>query len=298
MNFPILKPGYSDFVDEVKYEVIATRDDRNDKKFTIIHTLYGQSYITQLLQSGEAQFSVLLLFKNSSERQYFASEPTGIKYENNKIVVEQIIEIKFSYAPEITPYIVILNDAVIASTDKNSGLSKFWQHGNNINIPEHSRIALHPKITFTSGGLTALFKRELRKDYKDGVMEVSVSEHTSEKEVPVTLVCGRDVYDFLGKYDTSEPNTIPEPTTPNELLFFAIITNALSALYAYMQTVHETNNKYEERGVLFSHLNDLKEKTKTSWEDEGQVFNPSLAATRMLPYMLDLKILNDEHEDE
>lgn len=293
MHFPILQPGCADFMQEVLYEVVATKKGR---EITITHTLVGQSFINQLIQRDEAQFSVRLLFRDSSERQHAVCKNADIKFEDGKIVGKQIIKSNFDYFPTIMPSVVILKDDVITATDKASGLNEFWQH-KDLNIPKYSRIALFPKIESSDNEeLSSLLKIDLNEDFDKGEMEVQVNEHANGSEAPVTLLCGQDVYDQLRQIRPVDPRVLPESKSTIESLRLAIVTNILCALYAYMQQLHVGDGdvgKYEESGVLFYHLKKLEEVTGKSWKDED--FSPSLMATKMLPYMLDKKILNIEN---
>lgn len=293
MSYPILKQGCADFLEGISYEVVA---NQSNKTVTIVHTLTGQSFVSKLLKYNKAQFSVLLLYRNGSERIHYACEATDVKFEGTKVVGKQEIEKKFSYAPEITPSIIILNDTVIPVADESSGLDEFWKHGGDIKIPKYSRIALSERLKFSSGGLSSLFKIEHETNFDQGIMDVKVNEHSNEGEIPVTLLCGQDVYDQLHKIPPVEFNTLPKSTSPPESLRLAIITNALCAMYTYMQQLHKSDNEYEESGALLDHLNMLEEKVGRNWQDEN--FTPILAATKMLPYLLDAKVINGEHDDE
>ncbi|MDD9860023.1 MAG: hypothetical protein OXU40_06200 [Nitrospira sp.] len=289
LDFPVLKPSGIDFAEGVSYEVGARQSDgklTTDGKLTITHTLKGRSFIQQLIKDGDAKFSVLLLYKDSSERQTYQCPHDEISIkDDSSIVATQIVPRDFSYAPEIMASIIILKEKDI-SADASSGLTDFWKHG-VYKIPQYSRIALAPKLKFTRGGVSNLIEVNHAKSLDLGEMKVRVNEQAGEGKKPVSLWCGKDVYDELHKV----PGGSQGPHDPVESMRWAIITQALCAVYAYMQNVKNLNPAYEASGVLLDHLELLREKTDEDWEDPD--FNPSLAATKMHPYV----ILSDEVDD-
>ncbi len=278
LDFPVLVEDDGDFVEGVSYEVEA-KARQIDRKLEIRHTLRGQSFISKLVKSGDAKFSVLLLYRDSAERQHHLHD-TDISINDHEIIATQTIPIKFSYAPEITPSIVIL-EAKKLTVDASSGLTDFWEQGEYFDIPQYSRVALGLKLKFTAGDLSKLMKVISDEKLGDGEMKVEVNENVGEGETPVSLYCGQGVYDELNKI------TPAEPSNSVESMRSAIITQALCAIYAYMQNL---NNDHEASGVLAAHLDMLEEKTNLNWRDDN--FSPSLAATRMQPYAI--KALSDE----
>ena len=285
LDFPVLKKDCGDFSEEVSYEVEAHRDGENLK---ITHTVKGQSFISQFVKNSDANFSVLLLYRDCSERHNHLCNTDAISTINdNQVVATQTIPIKFSYAPEVTPSIIVLKDKKI-SVDASSGLTDFWKQGERLDIPQYSRIALGQKLKFTSGDVSKLMKVEFDDKRGDGEMQVVVRESAGEGETPVSLLCGKDVYYELHKI------TQKDPTIPAESLRWSIITQALCAVYAYMQNLVRTNEDYKAGGVLAAHLEMLESKTEENWENEE--FDPSLAATKMQPYVL--KMLDGGDDDD
>ena len=284
LDFPVLRQESGDFVEDVSYEVKAIRDAQ---KITVTHIIKGQSFIRQLVKNTNAKFGVLLLYRDSSERQHHSCDVNSISTRDNEIVVEQIISLGFPYAPEITPSIIILEDQNI-TVDSSSGLTDFWGIGERFHIPQYSRIAIAPKLKFTSGDVSKLMEVVFDEKLSYGEMRVVVDEGAGEGERPVSLVCGKDVYDELYKIKKTEPNT------PIEAMRSAIVTQALCAVYAHMKNLQNPNEDYETSGVLAAHLEELEDKTGENWEYED--FNPSLAATKMRPYVI--KAFNEESNDD
>jgi len=268
LDFPVLQEDSGDFVDAVSYQVAATRFD---KSITVTHTLNGSSYISQLINEGDAQFSVRLIYRDSSERYHESCSAPGA-------CVTQTIPLKFSYAPEILPSIVLLDDREI-TVDDASGLTDFWMKGTRFSIPKYSRIALGQRMSFTDGGVQNLMRLICDKNLGKGEMKVVVKEVAGEGETPVDLVCGENVFDCLRKM---KKITEANPTVANQPMGHAIVTQALCAVYAYMKNL---NSDQEVGGVLKAHLQMLEKKTDMSWDD-GDEFNPSLAATKMWPYII------------
>lgn len=273
LDFPVLQQASGDFVADVSYEIEASR---SAKELTITHTLKGQSFVQQLIKNSDAVFSVLLLYKGSSERQF--CKTADISANNNAIVAKQIIAIDFSYAPEISPSIFTLQEKKI-TVNNTSGLTDFWKQGDSFKIPQHSRIALSSKLQFTSGDVSKLLRIVWDKKFNDGEMKVEVNEYAGEGETPVTLLCGKGVYDQLHKVNKAEPKTAAESMRS------AIVTQALCAVYAHMKEYTTRDDPDPVGGVLSAHLEMLKEKTGESWDDDD-TFDPSLAATKMQPYAI------------
>jgi len=272
LDFPVLQEDSGDFVDAVSYQVAA---HRFADKIEIAHTLNGSSYISHLISEGVAQFSVRLIYRDSSERYHESCSAPDV-------CVKQTIPLTLSYAPEILPSIVLLDDREI-TVDDASGLTDFWAKGSRFFIPKYSRIALGPQLFFTDGGVQSLLRLKLDEDLCAGEMKVVVNESAGEGETPVALVCGEKVYDCLKNVSALHP------ATASQSMGHAIITQALCAVYAYMQNLDPDQ---EVGGVLKAHLQMLEDEAGTGWCDED--FNPSLAATKMRPYVI---LKDGEHHD-
>ena len=272
LDFPILRKDSSDFSAEISYEVEARQDNG---KLYVTHSLKGRSFISNLIENGKAKFSVSLLYRNSSERQYHPyCQITPMR--DNAIVVKQTVPIDFSYAPEVITSIVALEDEKI-TVENSSGLTDFWEQGECFSVPQYARIAIGPKLTFSKGDVSHLMKYEHDAELGDGEMKVKVDEYAGEGETPVRLLCGKDVFDQLSKA------TRAEPSNADESMSLAIVTQALCATYAYMQNL-DKDKRDEVGGVLSIHLEMLERKTGENWGDDS--FDPSLAATKMQPYVL------------
>ena len=281
LDFPVLQQGGGDFADEVSYTV---EGEETAGEIKITHTLKGQSFIRRLIEDGDAKFSVLLFYPDRSQRQSHVCETENVDKNNNGIVATQIIPIDFSYAPEVRPSIVILTSKKI-TVKKSSGLTDFWEQGEHFNILEYSRIAIGRKLKFTSGNISKLMKVIVDINRGDGEMAVVVQENAGEGETPVTLLCAKDVFDQLHKASRIKPHNATES------MRWAIATQALCAVYAYMQNLDED---YEVGGPLLAHLEVLEKQTGENWTSEG--FDPSLAATKMHPYVLEN--FDDEVDDD
>lgn len=277
LDFPVLQKDGGDFLEGVLYEVEASRLSGAIK---VEHVLKGNSFIRQLVKSGGAKFSVSLLYRDSSERQFHSCNDNEIIERDSEIVAIQKIPVIFSYAPEISPSIVIMEDGKF-SVDSSFGLDGFWETGSRFDIPKYARIALAQKLKFTSGDVSSLIRIEFEEKFGDGEMSVSVNENAGEGETPVVVLCGKGVYGALVKAKQAEPSDL------SGSLRSAIVTQALCAVYGYMQKL---GNEYETGGVLAAHLEVLESETNLNWEHEN--FDPCLAATKMRPYFT--SVLNGE----
>ncbi len=280
LDFPVWQQDCANFVEGVFYEVEANEIDGNLK---IEHRLNGQSFIRQLIKNSGATFSASLFYGDSSERQSYLCDAGHIFINDDSVIATQTIPMNFSYAPEISPSIIILENTKI-TIDASTGLTDFWNIGDHFDIPENSRIAVGRKLKFTSGDVSKLMKVMSGKTLGPGEMEVIVDENAGEGEIPVSLLCGQGVYDELQKIKQIEPSNVVDPMRS------AIITQALCAVYAYMQNLEKD---YVVSGVLAAHLAELESKTGENWENDG--FNPSLAATKMWPYCI--HTLHDDDND-
>lgn len=237
LDFPVLQQGGGDFVDAVSYEVEASQ---YAGKLKIEHAIKGQSFIRQLIKNGDACFSVSLLYKNSAERQNYSCKTDNIAENDNEVVATQTIPMGFSYAPEISPSIVILESKKI-TVDDLSGLTDFGDKGDHFDIPKYARLASGLKLKFTSGDISCLMKLEFDETLGHGEMKVAVDESAGEGATPVTLLCGKGVFDELKKVTVAKPENVLESMRA------AIITQALCAVYAYMQNL---GSEQEIGGVL------------------------------------------------
>ncbi len=284
LDFPILKNKTDDFVKEVIYSVESYYS--KDNKLKIIHTLAGQSFIRDLLIEKKAKFHISLYFKDSRERQNF-SLFYGENPSENELISTQDIEIDFSYAPEITPNIIVLEDTKIM-VDKKSGLTDFWGAGEELNILKYTRIASFGVLEHSSGDVSKLISPIIDKNFQNGVMEVGVSIAASESDRAVTVKCAKNVYDILSKinYGTKENHQ-----TSEDSFKLSIISQILCAMYGEIKYQIQGGNEITNSGLL-AHLEELKKQTGEDWNNEN--FNPSLASTKMFPYETNFKEVNND----
>ncbi len=277
LDFPVLKNKTGDFLEEVIYSV---ESDYSNNKLKITHTLVGQSFIRGLLITEKAFFSVSLYFKDSKERQNFNLSYGGDVNEN-KLIAVQDIDVNFSYAPEITPNIIILEDTNII-VNKESGLTDFWELGEKLNIPKYTRIASCGILEHSSGDVRKLISPIIDDKLQNGAMGVKVSINANESDRAVTVKCAKNVYDILSRvnYGTKEHHKNSEDSFK-----LSIISQILCAMYAKIK--YEIKDGEVTNSGLLAHLEELKNKTGEDWNDDD--FNPSLASTKMFPYITEFK---------
>jgi hypothetical protein len=280
LSFPVLKQDSGDFLDSISYTAIATQY-QNDRKLVITHTLKGESFIVELLKNQKAGFSVTLFYKDNAERQNFICNDWNYDEDTQEIVAEQNIDIDFSYAPEITPCIVVTGDEKIIVNER-SGLTDFWKN-EEFDIPTFSRIAYHLKLQFTSGDVSSLLNVQCDKEYQDGSIKTKVMETAGEGDQPIKIICAQDVYDELKK------QVIDLPYDAQTAMRKAIITQVLCHIYAHMSNLED---KKDIHSGLLKHMKEVFDKTGENWEDESN-FNASFAATRITPYAI--SALNKEN---
>ncbi len=281
LSFPVLKNGGGDFLEDVSYTIEATQAQ---KKLYISHTLKGNSFISQLIKDKKAKFSVSLFYKDNAERQNFICEGFDDNDESNEITSKQKIDIDFKYAPEITPNIILLENAKIR-VDNNSGLSSFWDN-EIFDIPAYARIAHYLKLEFTSSDISSLLNVSCDKDFKGGSIKTTVNETIGEGDKPIAISCAQDVFDELDK------GVFENPNNAKTAMRASIVTQILCHVYAYMNNLKDKEMDIIHSGLL-AHMEKVKEKTKEDWESENN-FNPSFAATQMLPYAIEA--LNKEND--
>ena len=172
------------------------------------------------------------------------------------------------------PSIVIREEKHI-TVDDSSGLTDFWEPGEQLNIPQYARIALGEKISFTTGNISSLFQAKRKEELASGEMEVQVTENAGEGEVYVILYCGQGVYNELD-------NIIEEPINAREALGLSIITQALCAVYAYIQQNLSEEGDEEVSSVLKAHIR-VNWKKKLVQAGKMMILIHSLAAPNMQP---------------
>ena len=284
LDFPVLTAGGGDFSDGVSYQVEATEEAGH---LLITHKLTGESFIRELIEADQAKFSVLLVYKNSAERKHYMQTPQNM--EGGEITATQRLHKHFSYAPEVMPSIVLLTAKTI-SGENALGVSKTWQSG-SFNIPQYARIARSGKLRFTSGSSLSLFEVKHNKDLVDGQMQVSVNPTANEGVSPVILYCAKDVCDVMRNM-----KNISKANNSLEAMQLAVITHALSCVYAEMQMRHQKLGDDEQQigGVLAVHMGLMQDTIDESWQDDA--FSPSLAATIMAPYCMNAIHRGDDND--
>ncbi len=278
LSFPVLKDGGGDFLEEVSYTVEATQGSDKRKLF-IDHALTGDSFIAELIKNKRAKFSVSLFYKDSAERQKIICDDFDFDDETKEITAEQKIDIDFSYAPEITANIVLLNDETI-TVNSQSGLTDFWQD-EKFEIPAFSRIAHHLKLKFSSGDVSSLMWKSMDESYSDGSIKTIVTETVRDGDQPIKITCAKDVYDELNNGFTG--NMGARMAARN-----SIVTQILCHVYAYMNNLKD--KEMDIHSGLLQHMEMVKDETMEDWESDD--FNASLAATKMFPYAI--KEFNNE----
>ena len=289
LDFPVLTAGGGDFCEDVSYKVSASQKAGN---LVITHKLTGRSFVRRLVEAGKAKFSVLLVYRNSAERQHY-SEAEIIKTEKGDVEATQTIAKSFSYSPVIMPSIFLLESETISTKDA-WGVTEIWQDG-DFHIPQYARIASHPKLTFTQGNVASLFSLVYDDKLENGQMKIVVVEDAGEGKAPVTLYCGQDVFDDFKK--NRNIFRADNPRNTSEAARFTIVTHALSCLYAHMREQANPSGDGEApqiEGVLAAHLKTLRQKFGEDWQDPN--FNPSLAATKVAPFYI--KSMQDGEDDE
>jgi len=286
-DFPTLQPDSADFKEEVAYDVKA-----NDKhgKLIITHSLTGESFIKQLIDEGKARFAVSLLYRDSAQRKHRVFEGGPVPVEN-QIIAEQVIPNEFTYAPEIRANIITIEDVKITA-DERSGLDSFWRSRSQIDIPRQTRIASYPDLIFNDGNMSSIISIRENKKFTKGTLKVTVNKIAGINEEVIKVLCAKDIYRQLRKTGI---RTLDNPKDEKDAMRLALVTQILSAAYGEVIKGREEGREEEEitNGSLIEHLNELKEETGQDWEDQD--FNPSLAATEMLPYQL--QVLRGDEEN-
>lgn len=283
LDFPVLKNKTGDFLEDVVYSVNSNHINNG---LEITHILTGQSFIKDLLIENKAKFHVSLYFKDSKERQSFSlyyDKGKDIDEADKGLIAIQHIDFDFSYAPEITPNIVILED-IDMTVDEKSGLTDFWKIGEKLSINKYSRVASCGVLEHVSGDVRNLISPIISKDFKKGTMEVNVSINAGESERAVTVKCAENVYDMLKKIDY---RTKEFPKDSEDSFKLSIISQILCSMYAEIK--YQINKKDAEitNSGLLNHLDELKITTGEDYNSEN--FNPSLASTKMFPYITKYK---------
>ena len=277
LEFPVLQPDQDNFSPGIEYTVAARRHQNRDGRFlTITHILIGRSFIRELLENGNACFSVAFLYKNSSECQYHSCDLDSViqMEDGSGITAVQTVPQDFSYAPEIKASILSLKDSTLLANSE-SGLTEFWKD-ESFTIPQYARIAFHPTMKFTDGALSNLMEVELDEKIDPKEMKVRVSEFAAEGRAPVTVECGLKIFAELHRI-----NDVP-PKTLQESMRSSLVTAVLCSVYGYMRMINNQQKDFEETATLKAHLEEMEERAGMSWKDDE--FDPALAATKMYPY--------------
>ncbi len=295
LDFPVLDEDGAGFADGIRYEVAATISGARcgqPRMLTVEHRLTGVSFVRDWIVSGDARFSTRLLFRNGARREAWLFDGSWDESPDT-LSAKQGIPIRYLETPEVFPGIVTTNDRQLIVNHPGSGLTDLWQEGERIDIPRHARIGRHAKLSFDDDSLISLIHVFPDTELGKGEMKTVVREHAREDEKPVILYCASDVYDELRAF------TETTPSTSRDAMRSAILTQALCAIYSYMQMScnngdgHDDDEEGAINRILLAHGRHLKEKTDMFWDEDD--FNPSLAATKMRPYAI---LKTDDTEDE
>jgi len=275
-NFPLLEGRTLDFIDEVSYTVLA-RYDWERKSLLVTHTLKGRSFIADFVRSGDAKFAVSLFYKDSRERRAFVHED-DYKDTDDCLYATQTIDVEFSYAPEVTPNIVLLKEGAI-KVGNNSGLTEIWDKDTSVHIPSYARIALYPTLSFTGDELRSLLEMKCDESYKDGTVSTIIFEKSGVSEKPLRVACASDIYLLFKK----KRKVLQDKKDAETAMAYAITTQIMCRIYAYMHGLsHEDKEGDELHSGLVDYMDMVAEETGQDWR--GDDFDASLAATRMYPY--------------
>ena len=282
LGFPVLDEDGASFADGVSYTVSAAIQGATPPKMlTVEHRLTGASFVRDWVRDGDARFSTRLLFRNSARREAHPFEG-ALDEADDALVATQQLPVRFFETPEVICSIVAARDRQLVVSHPESGLTEFWLAGERIDIPRYARVGRHATLTFDDGSLGSLIRVVEGEELGSGQMKTSVSPQLPEGEKPVTLRCAKNVYDELQAF------TEAKPSGGREALRSAIVTQALCAIYGHMHMLIRGDNgdniEEDMNPVLRSHGERLKEEADMIWGDDN--FDPSLAATRMLPYTI------------
>lgn len=281
LDYPLLDEEGGNFLEGVGYEVIGTQL-ANSRSMIIEHRLRGQSYIRELLISGKARFVTSYLFKNTGERFSVQSTPDELDISSEELLIssEQTIDFDYSYAPQVSPSIVLLEDEYL-DLSSESGLVSLWNINESIKIEKFSRLATHPKLNFSSGDAQYLIYPECDDRLENGTLEVRVRETAGEHEKPISMLCSQDIYDELSARPPKE-----QAQTSGDGMRSAIVTQVLTAVYSYMSNLQDKDT--DIHSGLLTHMNSLED----DWTSDN--FNPALAASKAYPYIIE--VLNNDYE--
>ena len=288
LRFPVLDEKGSSFAEGVRYIVSATiQGVEPPRMLTVEHRLTGSSFVRDWICSGDARFSTRLLFRNSARREAW---PFDGKWEESEdaLIAKQRIKVRFFDTPEVACSIVTMKDRNLVVSHPESGLTDFWRAGVHVDIPRYARIGHHMGLNFDDGSLASLIHVVAEKNFLNGQMKTEIRQHAPEGKKPVTLLCAEDVFDELRAF------TEATPLGHKEAVRSALVTQALCAVYGYMEMLARDiqYTEIEINPTLRSHGQELKERTGTTWGEDG--FNPSFAATQMRPYV----VLKHDHGDD
>lgn len=274
VNYPILTEHKNDYIDDVKYEVDAKLTGKN---ITVTHVLYGKSLVRDLILERKAFFTLRCLYFQIRKREEYTSEKKFNNYiiDENKLIYHEKISNQYTIEPEMTPSIIVYSSCAM-KYDKNSGLSEFWKN-RDFAFPEYSRIANAPFLSFGPEGFSKLFRLKCMSEYEEDFFRINIRYNETETQ-PVTIECSEKIYSVLKflQFDS-------RPTTSDNRIGRAIITQALCAVYSYVHIEYKYKNPSGVPvGAIADAMDELLAKTDESYESDD--FDPCLASTMMEPY--------------
>lgn len=271
LPYPTIEDGSLSFPDgsyEVKTEMMSSGN-----AVIVSHIISDAPFLSELIESGNAQFGCLLSVPKTGYRKLFFADS---KAKEQKIEWDLSIA---GEAPKLRPILLYVGDEEKKyEFTKDHGVAEIWW-GRSISIPKGARLARtnyfvakseqHKLITFS-----------LDEELENGSFEV---EPKTEGSFCFGVKASRDLFNF-----------IQNDRNKNCPLRWCILTHITSRCFEILK--EDYSSKGEDGWENFPNLRALSEKLKGEigydWDDE--YFKPELAATLLYP----LRIPKGELEED
>ena len=270
--FPILSPSDMYYKDSIEYKAKIRLTGRDS--ILLEHSLSGDSFVSEQLKEGRANFACVVTLTDTLYRHVFAARDCRQK--------EFTQEIDFSecnsngrYSPWFKPIIVSFED-IRGTVDDSYGMHEIWLD-RTIEMPEGSILAFTHWYRI-GGTMDSILVFEPSPDLQYG--ELQVTPDTSDGfRFRVQVEKG-----FL---DTLRRRSSKDPRIRN------ISVYALSAGFRILREEFKDTGWKEHKNLEIL-ASQLDKRNMLLWDDED--FSPEKAATMMYPLIL--TDFDEKHEDD
>jgi len=287
-TIPILKAGSLDYLQSgnnyPSYEAHIRIIPDGNPSAEITHKLEGDSFVSQLLDEGKAQFGCELVFKGSFRREFHLQNYSSQENSKQRIQwnAKNVCQKVF-----FRPVIVTTENIEEFLLTENCQVSELWLD-TKISLPKHAIIAdaevMRPNVLAKS-----LLKIRLEESFQDFEMDVLKKDRIGRTHF---IVCvGKALHEL-----------VRDNSAENYDLKRAVLINALTGVFSVLLREFQRDEDNERKAieacdVLSTLRSKLKELGIKSWDEDPDEFSPIKAATKFETLTWKSRLIMESEDD-